>query len=71
MNTNFTWSTTQKGERAISYNNYLYRLKRENLNGSFVYVCTIKSCTCSITVKNDTILKCKGTSHNHDPKPYI
>ena len=56
MNTNFTWSTTEKGERAISYNNYLYRLKRENLNGSFVYVCIIKSSPCSITVKNDTIL---------------
>ncbi|CAF5052960.1 unnamed protein product, partial [Rotaria sp. Silwood1] len=39
MNMNFTWSTTQKGEKAIRYNDYLYRLKRENQNGSAVYTC--------------------------------
>ena len=34
MNTNFTWTTTERGEKAILYNNYLYRFKRENRNGS-------------------------------------
>ena len=38
MNTKFTWSTTQKGKRAILYNNYLCRLRRKNQNGSLIYV---------------------------------
>jgi hypothetical protein len=67
MDTKFTWSTTQKGERAILHNNYLYRLRRENQNGSFKYVCTIKSCRAVITLKNDVIIKCNG-NHNHAPK---
>ena len=29
MNRNFTWTTSQRGEKAILYNNYLYRLKRK------------------------------------------
>ena len=38
MNTNFTWSTTERGEKAILYNNYLYGLRRENKNGSVVCI---------------------------------
>ncbi len=53
MDTKFTWSTTQKGEGAILHNSYLYRLRRENQNGSFKYVCTIKSCPSVITLKNE------------------
>ena len=68
MDTNFTWSTTQKGEKALLCNNYLYRLRRENQNGSFIYVCTTKSCSRVITLKNDAIIKCDVTSHNHDPR---
>ncbi len=67
MDTKFTWSTTQKGERAILHNNYLYRLRRENQNGSFKYVCTIKSFPSVITLKNDAFIKCNG-NHNHAPK---
>ena len=51
MNMNFTWSTTQKCEKAIGYNDCLYRLKDENQNGSVGYVCTIKSCGRLITLK--------------------
>ena len=68
MNMNFTWSTTQKGEKAIRYNDYLYRLKRENQNGSVVYVCTIKCCGHLITLKNDVIIKSDSRCHNHAPK---
>ncbi|CAF1313218.1 unnamed protein product [Rotaria sp. Silwood1] len=68
MNTNFTWSTTEKGEKAILYENYLYRLKRENQNGSLIFVCTSKWCHCAITVKNDLIIKSKAGNRNHDPK---
>ncbi|CAF4475878.1 unnamed protein product [Didymodactylos carnosus] len=68
MDTNFTWSKTQRGETAILYNNYLYHLKRVNQNGSSLYVCTFKSCYCTITLKNDAITKSTATSHNHDPK---
>ena len=68
MNTNFTWSTTERGEKAILYNNYLYGLRRENKNGSFVYICTFKSCSRTITLKNNTIIKSNGSDHNHNPK---
>ena len=67
MNTNFTWSTTERGEKAILYNNYLYGLRRENKNGSFVYICTFKSSR-TITLKDNIIIKSNGSVHNHDPK---
>ena len=35
---NFTWTTSQRGEKAILYNNYLYRLKRKNQDGSAIYI---------------------------------
>ena len=68
MNIKFTWSTTQKGERAILYNNYLYRLRCKNQNSSLIYVCTSKSCPCVITLKNNAIIKLNCTNRNHDPK---
>lgn len=68
MNTNFTWSTTEKGEKAILYNDYLYRLRRENQNGSLTYVCTFKLCSRTITLKDNVLLKTNGGNHNHDRK---
>jgi hypothetical protein len=68
MDTNFTWSATERGEKAILYNNYLYHLKRENKNGTLKYVCTLKSCSRAITVKNNVIIKSSVGNHNHDPK---
>ncbi|CAM4795938.1 unnamed protein product [Rotaria magnacalcarata] len=68
MDTKFTWSITQKGKKALLYKNYLYRLRRENKNGSLVYVCTNKSCPRVITLKNDAIIQCDVTRHNHDPR---
>ncbi|CAF2195766.1 unnamed protein product [Rotaria magnacalcarata] len=68
MDTKFTWSTTQKGEKALLYKNYLYPLRRENQNGSLIYVCTNKSCPRVITLKNDAIIQCDVTRYNHDPR---
>ncbi|CAF4328575.1 unnamed protein product [Rotaria sp. Silwood2] len=68
MNTNFVWSTTEKSEKAILYNGNLYRLKRENQNGSLIFICTFKWCSRTITLKNDAIIKTNGKNHNHDPK---
>ena len=68
MNMNVTWSTTQKGEKAVLHNKYLYSLKRQNKNGSSIYSCTSKSCYCSIVLKNNLIIKTNGETHNHDPK---
>lgn len=68
MNTNFTWSQTEKGEKAILYNGYLYRLRRENQNGSLIYVCTFKRCSRTISLKNYEIVTTNGGNHNHDPK---
>ncbi|CAF1129795.1 unnamed protein product [Rotaria magnacalcarata] len=68
MDTKFAWSTTEKGEKAILYNNYLYHLKRENKNTSSHYVCTFNSCSRSITLKNNVIIKSNAENHNHQPK---
>ncbi|CAF1341983.1 unnamed protein product [Rotaria sordida] len=68
MNTTFVWSTTEKGEKAILYNSYLYRLKRENQNGSLISICTFKWCSRIITLKNDAIIKNNGENHNYDLK---
>ena len=68
MNSNFTWSTTVRGEKAIRYNNYLYRFKREKQNGSLIYVCTYKWCARTISVRDNIIIDTNGGKHDHDPK---
>jgi hypothetical protein len=68
MDVKFTWSTTGRGEKAILYNNYLYRLKRENKNGSLIYLCTFKSCSRILTLKDNVLMNPNGEKHNHDPK---
>ena len=68
MEKNFTLSTTQKGEKSILYNRYLYRLKRENQNDTYLYVCTFKCCSCTVSLKDKAIIKVNGKNHNHDPK---
>ena len=68
METNFTLSTTQKGEKAILYNRYPYRLKRENQNGTHLYVCTFNCCSGTIFLKDNAIIKANGENQNHDPK---
>ena len=68
METNFTFSTKQKGEKAILYNRYLYLLKRENQNGTHLYVCTFNCCSRTISLKDNKIIKVNGENHNHDPK---
>ena len=68
METSFTLSTTQKGEKAILYNKYLYRLKRENQNGIHLYVCTFNCCCHMITLEDTAIIKVNGENHNYDSK---
>ena len=68
MDVKFTWTTTVKGEKAILYNNYLYRFKRENQNGSLIYICTFKWCSRTITLKDNVIIKPNFEKHNHDSK---
>ena len=68
METNFTLSTTQKGEKAVLYNRYLYRLKRENQNSTHLYVCKFNCCSCRIALKDNAIIKVNGENHNHDRK---
>ena len=68
METNFTLSTTQKDEQTILYNKYQYRLKRENQNGTHLYVYTFNYSSRMITLKDNGIIKVNGKNHNHDPK---
>ncbi|CAF0968541.1 unnamed protein product [Rotaria magnacalcarata] len=68
MDTKFAWSTTEKGEKVILYNNYVYHLKRENKNTSSHYVWTFNACSRSITLKNNVIIKSNAENHNREPK---
>ena len=47
----------KKGEKAMLYNNYLYRMKCTTQKGTSLYVCTNKSRTRRVTLQNDTIIK--------------
>ena len=68
MEISFTLSTTQKGEKAILYNKYLCRLKRENQNGTLLYICTFNCRSHTITLKDNAIIKVNDENHNHEPK---
>ena len=68
MDRNFTWTTSQRDEKAILYNNYLYRLKRKNQDGSAIYICIFKWCSRTLTLKNNAIIKSNCDKHNRDPK---
>ena len=63
-NMNFTWLTTQKGEKAIRYDDYFFGLKSENQNDSAVQ----SNPVVVLSLKNDIIIKSDGTSPNHAPK---
>ncbi|CAF5222129.1 unnamed protein product, partial [Rotaria magnacalcarata] len=43
-------------------------MKRETQKGTSLCVCTNKSCSRSVTLQNDAIIKCNGITHAHDPK---
>ena len=58
METNFILSTTNKDEKAILYNKYQYRLKRENQNDTHLYIRLLFSYDYLVYGKN----------HNHDLK---
>jgi hypothetical protein len=68
MDVNFTWSASERDEKAILYNNQLYGLRRKKKNGSLVYICTFESCSRAIVLKDNAIVKSNDTNHNHDPK---
>ncbi|CAF3416240.1 unnamed protein product, partial [Rotaria sp. Silwood2] len=46
----------------------MYRLKRENQNGSLIFVCNSKWCSHAFTLKDNSIIKSKDGNHNEDPK---
>lgn len=56
---------TQKGYDAILFEENMYRKQHTNRNGSTRWVCTNRSCACSLTIRNNTIEKKRGI-HKHD-----
>lgn len=56
--------TTQKGSKAIYFENNLYRLQKKNKNGTHRWVCTNRSCSCCLIIKDETLQLIKG-KHSH------
>lgn len=56
---------TQKGFKAIDFQENFYRLQKSNKNGTTRWICTKRQCSSSLTIKNETIQVVRGT-HNHD-----
>src|SRR5690348_15139503 len=56
---------TQKGYKAIRFNDHIYRFQKSNKNGSTRWICTNRRCSASLTMKNDIIDVVRGT-HNHN-----
>jgi hypothetical protein len=55
---------TQKGFKAIHFQENFYRLQKSNKNGTTRWICTKRQCSSSLTIKNETIQVVRGT-HNH------
>ena len=68
MSTNFTWSITKRSGNVTLCNNHLYELRHENKNDSFVYMFTFKSCSRTLTLKDNTFVESNSSDHNHSPK---
>ena len=61
----FSMVTTQKGFKAIHFQENFYRIQKKNKNGTDRWVCTNRLCSSSIIIKNGTIQIVKGR-HNHN-----
>ena len=55
---------TQKGSKAIHFQQNLYRLQKTNKNGTASWVCTNRRCSSSLTINDEKIQKIRG-KHNH------
>jgi hypothetical protein len=60
----FSVVETQKGSKAIHFQENFYRLQKSNKNGSTRWICTNRTCSSSLTIKNEIILVARGI-HNH------
>ena len=56
---------TQKGSKAILFQQNFYRLQKHNKNGTCRWVCTNRLCSCSITMNEKKIQAIRGI-HSHD-----
>ncbi|CAF0844282.1 unnamed protein product [Didymodactylos carnosus] len=65
LNKRFSYIKTQWSNDGILYKSYLYILRRSNKNNTEKRVCTIHSCSCSITTKDDAIIGASGID-NHE-----
>ncbi|CAF1532648.1 unnamed protein product, partial [Rotaria magnacalcarata] len=62
---------TQKGPTAIYFENNFYRLQKQNKNGTKRWVCTNRSCSCSLLIKDERLQIVRG-QHNHtNEKPSL
>ena len=55
---------TQKGYKAIHFQQNLYRLQKTNKNRTARWVCTNRQCSSSLTINGEKIQKIRG-KHNH------
>lgn len=57
--------STQKGSKAVRFNDNFYRLQKTNKNGTTRWICTNRQCSASLTMNNDIIEAVRGT-HDHN-----
>ena len=67
----YHWTLTQRGGRAIQIGTDLYRVQKENKNGTIRLTCTDERCNASVTMYENKI-KCMRGTHRHQERvlPY-
>ena len=63
VQTEFHWTTTQRGAPAIQIGSYLYRIQKHNHNGSIRFICTDERCNASVTLLENKIKFMRGIHH--------
>lgn len=61
----YSFVSTQKGSKAIRFDDNFYRLQKSNKNGTTRWICTNRLCSASLTINNEIIQVVRGT-HNHN-----
>jgi hypothetical protein len=61
----YSFIESQKGSKGLLYENNLYRLQKNNKNGTSRWVCTNRKCSSSLTLKKEKIYKVRGI-HKHN-----
>jgi hypothetical protein len=65
--TEFYWTKTQRNAPAIQIGTDLYRIQKQNKNGSIRFTCTDERCNASVTMIENKIKFIRGI-HRHEER---